>query len=64
MTDPAKQHERAEAAPLADARRNVAAAASALRAAVHLQPALTDQAAPIHAALCDQAEALQLLVPL
>lgn len=43
-----------EAAPLADARRHLAAAASALRAAVALEPKLSQQAGVVHAVVLDQ----------
>lgn len=53
MTDPSREHERPEAEPLADARRNLAAAKSALAAACHLQPSLTSRLSVLHAQLAD-----------
>jgi len=51
------------AAPLADARRNVQAARSALQAAVTLTPALLERVAPLHAALADVERELEQVRP-
>jgi len=58
MTDP---REPPEAAPLADAKRSLACCMTALRAAVHLQPALGQQLGSVHAALADALTELQRL---
>lgn len=61
MTDPSRLHQRPEAEPLADARRSLACARTALAAAVHLQPALGQPLGRIHAVLADAEQELQRL---
>jgi DNA-binding IclR family transcriptional regulator len=48
-----------EAAPLADARRSLACAMTALQAAVHCRPDMGQQLGRIHAALADQLAELE-----
>jgi len=60
MTDPARQHERPEAQPLADCLRAVRSAVAALQAAATLAP-LPREAGAVHAALVDQAAAVERL---
>lgn len=58
MTDAAHLHARPEAQALADARRQAQCAATALAAAVALQPCLGEQASVIHAQLLESAQAI------
>jgi hypothetical protein len=48
-----------EAAPLADARRHLQCALTALRAVAHHRPDLSEQLGMVHAVLCDQLTELQ-----
>lgn len=60
-TDPARIHAKPEHQPLLDARRQLACCLTALRAAVHYQPALAERLGIVHAVLADQLRELERL---